>query len=149
LSLGRPGGPFEAAAGRGGVTAVWREEYGGRLLQPPPPPWWLGGRRDPYMAAAEWPGVQVTWYRIEIPWSASGGDLAGPPREPFRGTAETYLNFSYWLLLAVAAALPVAHVVGWAVRRMRRHPPGWCPACGYDLRATPSRCPECGAVPRA
>ena len=50
-----------------------------------------------------------------------------------------------WLLF-LGALLPS----GWLLRRNRRGhraAMGLCPACGYDLRATPDRCPECGAVP--
>ena len=49
--------------------------------------------------------------------------------------------------VAAAAFVPVAALVGaWALRRpaARRRQLGLCANCGYDLRATPDRCPECG-----
>ena len=51
-----------------------------------------------------------------------------------------------WFLLLFFAVGPAIRV--WLeIRRRRLYGPGHCSVCGYDLRATPWRCPECGTVP--
>jgi hypothetical protein len=51
----------------------------------------------------------------------------------------------YVPLWVVFAALLAAGI--WARRKAHQPPrPGLCVSCGYDLRATPEKCPECGTV---
>ena len=53
-----------------------------------------------------------------------------------------------WFVAVIAAVLPAARAVRHDRHRLRRSR-GLCPACGYDLRTTPEKCPECGAAATA
>ena len=52
-----------------------------------------------------------------------------------------------WLPAIAAGAMPAVMLVRHvrAIRRRRRNAAGQCVSCGYDLRASRDRCPECGA----
>jgi hypothetical protein len=101
-------------------------------------------------------GFSAYWCRgTAYRWSASGpyGALAGAiyrrgyssDGKPVYITAASQAHV--WVLALVSAVAPALYV-GRKVREPRRPRPGACARCGYDLRATPNRCPECGAAPQ-
>jgi hypothetical protein len=53
------------------------------------------------------------------------------------------LGFPHWLPVVLSLGLCVLWIASFR-RRRARGMVGLCPSCGYDLRATPDQCPECG-----
>ena len=72
------------------------------------------------------------WHRYRHSWSNMGASLTLPLWAPFFATA-----------VCTTAFVSRFRYYG---RRMKRRRRGSCEQCGYDLRGSPERCPECGLV---
>ncbi|HEX4793705.1 MAG TPA: hypothetical protein VH370_07940 [Humisphaera sp.] len=107
--------------------------------------------------------VQVAWCTYTRPISRRGLDHATNKAQPRDDHFFRWANYlgpdwlgevcwgPFWAIVTLFATWPLI----WAlfkrkeIRRRRRMRSGHCQSCGYDLRATPDRCPECGATPGA
>lgn len=52
-------------------------------------------------------------------------------------------------LLPIFAGLLIVSAWWLMIPIVKKRKAGTCRKCGYDLRATPDRCPECGTVPKS
>lgn len=104
--------------------------------------------------------VAASWHRFLIK-SGNGGMIFGLNKRPMETSLYTArqvpirwlptvstnvyqrwivaIFVPYWCLLLLVGT---STAVLW--ERDRRLPPGHCQRCGYDLRASEDRCPECG-----
>jgi hypothetical protein len=74
-------------------------------------------------------------------WSGGSGWMASGDRRWFA--------CPHWFPVVLAGSILASRFTGLVcrTRRRRRAGRGLCANCGYDLRATPGRCPECGTPP--
>jgi hypothetical protein len=86
--------------------------------------------------------------KLGFAWGSSPFGL--PPSSRVGGSSKAsnrVFSFPHWAMTLAAAFLPACWLTGH--RRRHANRPGLCTNCGYDLRATANRCPECGTVPPA
>jgi hypothetical protein len=128
--LGSNGGPsfrigrISIKVGRSGLGVGWPVPYGR-----------TAGRSS---------GLLV-WFVPEEPVRClSGLHQVNPPPPLPVPTGWNRLEFS-WLLLAGFSALACINVSAFSGKRTKPNR-SLCAKCGYDPRATPARCPECGVA---
>jgi hypothetical protein len=93
------------------------------------------------------PVLTLVW-SLDIPGARPTNPEWFPVSMSYVAAAPGYrLAFPHWSIVMATSLLPAARLRSMlrAFRRRQRLP-GLCPTCGYDLRATPDRCPECGTA---
>ncbi len=85
-------------------------------------------------ASLIWNRIGFHWERDDFPWNG------------FESSRIDTVSVPHWFLIGLSLYPSVVAIIG-IRRRRQRGALGQCVNCGYDVRATPERCPECGTIP--
>jgi hypothetical protein len=98
-----------------------------------------------YAYVGESGGVRSYWL-VSRGIGFTNYQLAGVANAPVKQAFWSRWATRHWFIALVTAPLPIALITQLARARAarRRAMAGLCRYCGYDLRASPGRCPECG-----
>jgi hypothetical protein len=91
------------------------------------------------------PPLRWTWERLAF---SDHGIISSHPRffHYVQNGTGWAISIPLWFLILCWLILP-SFFLNNRCRQRRRQRTGLCTSCGYDLRATPDRCPECGTIP--
>jgi len=84
-----------------------------------------------------------SWHRMFY-WKSDGFE------QPGYADRAVFVAARFWVIALLTGIWPISSVgllLRQRIRKRRLIRSGQCPICGYDLRASPDRCPECGALP--
>jgi hypothetical protein len=126
---------YELHVSRGRIAAATFRDWGepGHLARGPQLEYVRTGRRLGHESAGS--------TDLPVMLSITGTTFTGSANRQMTRTIQP--GYPLWPALLLALPMPLLWVND-ARRRRRRLKQGRCSGCGYDLRASPHHCPECG-----